>query len=284
MGWGDRAVSVLTEVEVAQYQVDGFICPVDVLAADEVATLRSQLEAFEATQGGHLEPPQRNKSHLLFKWIDDLIRDDRIIDPISELIGDDVLCWNTLFWIKEAGSETFISWHQDTRYWGLSSDKVITAWLALSPASVESGCMRVMPGSHIGEVLPHEDRYNENNMLTRGQEITEGVDDADAVHMPLEPGQMSIHNYRLAHASGPNNADDRRIGLSMHFMPPETAQIVGEWDSAALVRGEDRYRHFEPTPVPSCDFDPPAVAFHARATRAIREVLYSDAAYNTEKL
>ncbi|MBT6093403.1 MAG: phytanoyl-CoA dioxygenase family protein [Rhodospirillaceae bacterium] len=273
-----------SEADISQFQEQGYICPVPVLQADDVAALRGQLEAVEASQGGSLEPPQRNKAHLLFKWIDDLIRDPRILDPVSQLIGEDLLCWNTLFWIKEAGSESFISWHQDTRYWGLSSEQVVTAWLALSPASIESGCMRVMPGSHIGDVLPHEDRYDENNMLTRGQEITDGVDDDKAVYMPLEPGQMSVHNYRLAHASGPNNAPDRRIGLSMHFMPPDTAQIVGEWDSAALVRGEDKFHHFEPTPVPTGDFDPPAVAFHARATRAIRDVLYADAAQNTEKL
>ena len=277
-------MSVLSAAETEQFHTDGYVFPIDVLEASEVADLRSQLETFEASQGGHLEATQRNKSHLLFKWVDDLIRDPRILDPVSELIGDDLLCWNTLFWIKEAGSGSFVSWHQDTRYWGLSSEKVVTAWLALSPARIENGCMRVLPGTHAGDVMAHEDRYGENNMLTRGQEISEGVDEGAAIHMPLEAGQMSIHNYRLAHASGPNNGADRRIGLSMHFMPPDTAQIVGEWDSAALVRGRDDYRHFEPTPVPAQDFDPPAVAFHARAARAIRDVLYADAALNTEKL
>ena len=95
---------------------------------------------------------------------------------------------------------------------------MLSVWLALSPASEESGCMRVMPGTHRGEVLPHDDRYHEDNMLTRGQEITRGVKETEAVLMPLEPGQISIHNYRIAHASGPNNSGDRRIGVSMHFM------------------------------------------------------------------
>jgi ectoine hydroxylase-related dioxygenase (phytanoyl-CoA dioxygenase family) len=161
---------------------------------------------------------------------------------------------------------------------------VVTAWLALSPASLESGCMRVMPGTHIGDVLPHEDKYDDANMLTRGQEITEGVDDDHAVHMPLEIGQMSFHNYRLAHASGANNATDRRIGVSMHFMPTDTQQIVGEWDSAALVRGEDTFGNFAPTPIPEMDFDPVAMAFHVRAQKAQSDVLYTGAAVNTKKL
>jgi len=274
----------LSQDQVTQFERDGYITPINVLGLDEAARLRRNLEACEADQGGALEAHQRNKSHLLFKWLDDLIRDPRVLDPVEQLIGPNLLCWNTIFWIKEAGADSFISWHQDQTYWGLSSDRVVTAWLALSPASIESGCMRVMPGTHRGDILPHEDRYNEANMLTRGQEITAGVDDATAVFMPLEVGQMSLHNYRLAHASGPNLSDDRRIGVSMHFMPTETEQIIGNWDSAALVRGIDPHGNFERTPVPTADFDDAAVAFHARAAAALREVLYHGAAQNTAKL
>ncbi len=102
--------------------------------------------------------------------------------------------------------------------------------------------------------------------------------------MPLEVGEMSMHNYRLAHASGANITDDRRIGVSMHFMPTDTGQIVGDWDSAALVRGEDTYGNFTATPVPARDFDEEAVVFHARAAKAIHEILYTEAKEDTAKL
>ena len=144
--------------------------------------------------------------------------------------------------------------------------------------------MKVMPGTHRGEVLDHEDRWHEDNMLTRGQEISADLDEDKAVFMPLEPGQMSIHNYRLAHASGPNKSADRRIGVSMHFMPPDTKQIVGSWDCAALVRGNDPFGHFEAAPIPQCDFDPQAVAFHEKASKAANEVLYAGAETNDAKL
>lgn len=275
---------VLSQEQIKKFYQDGYVFPLDVMNEDEANGLRQQLEAHESKQGGNLDPSQRSKSHLLFKWLDNLIRDHRILDPVEQLIGPDILCWNTIFWIKDVGSESFVSWHQDTRYWGLSNDQVVSVWLALSPASIESGCMRVMPGTHKGDVLPHEDRYDEANMLTRGQEITQGVDDSEAVFMPLKTGQISIHNYRLAHASGPNTALDRRIGISMHFMPTNTQQIVGDWDSAALVRGEDKFGHFTPTPVPATDFDSDTMAFHARASKAVSEVLYEGAAENTQKL
>jgi len=269
--------------QLAQYERDGYLCPVPVMASDEAAGLRRQLEAVEAAQGGKLEAVQRSRAHLLFKWLDDLIRDARVLDPVEQLIGPDILCWSTIFWIKDAGSKSFVSWHQDNTYWGLSSRNVVTAWFAISDASVEAGCMKVMPGTHNRETLAHEDTYDADNMLTRGQAI-HGLDEARAVHMPLRAGEMSLHNYCLAHGSGPNLSPDRRIGVSMHFMPPETRQVVGSWDCAALVRGADRYGHFAPTPVPARDFDPVAVAFHARAAGAMREVLYTGAARKLQRL
>ena len=276
--------TVLSAAKVSQVRNDGYIAPIDVLPKTEAEELRVRLEAYEAEQGEPLQGAQRNKSFLLFRWLDDLIRDARVLDPIEQIIGPNILCWNTIFWIKEAGSKSFVSWHQDTRYWGLSSDEVLTAWIALSPASADSGCMRVMPGTHKGEVLPHDDRYDEDNLLTRGQEITHGVDDDKSVLMPLKTGQMSIHNYRLAHASGPNITNDRRIGISMHFMPPETRQIVGDWDTATLVRGTDPYGHFEDAIRPQGDFDAAAVVQHQRATEELGKVLFTGAAQRTNKL
>jgi ectoine hydroxylase-related dioxygenase (phytanoyl-CoA dioxygenase family) len=137
--------------------------------------------------------------------------------------------------------------------------------------------MRVLPRSHVGELLPHEDGYQADNMLTRGQEISVEVDESLAVDMPLRPGEASLHNGRLAHASGPNRSADRRIGLSLHYAPASTKQVVGDWDSAALVRGEDRFGHFAPTPRITGDFEPAAVEFHQRATTAVRDVLFAGA-------
>jgi Phytanoyl-CoA dioxygenase (PhyH) len=267
---------VLSELQIAQYRRDGYVSPVPVMPAAESLGLRRQLEAVEARQGGQLEAVQRSRSYLLFKWLDELIRDPRVLDPVEQLIGPDILLWSTIFWIKDAGSKSFVSWHQDNTYWGLSSRNVITAWFAMSDASVEAGCMKVMPGTHQGDGLKHEDTYDEDNMLTRGQSIR-GLDESRAAYMPLLAGEMSLHNYCLAHGSGPNLSSDRRIGVSMHFMPPATKQVVGSWDCAALVRGEDRFGNFERTPVPVGDFDPAAVAFHAKAAKAMRDVLYAGA-------
>ncbi|MEM7253752.1 MAG: phytanoyl-CoA dioxygenase family protein [Pseudomonadota bacterium] len=274
---GPSMTKMLSEQAVAQYREAGYFSPVNVLSPEEVAEVRGALERFEAAQAGPLAGPQRSKSHLLFPWVDSLMRHHGILDAVEDLIGPNLLCWNTLFWIKEARSESFVSWHQDARYWGLDTDELVTAWVALSPANEISGCMRVLPGSHRESLLAHRDEYAADNLLTRGQSISEGVDESRAVVMALEPGQMSIHNVKLAHASGPNESDDRRIGISLHYIPTHARQTVGAWDSAALVRGRDDYGHFEHTPQPRHELDPVGVAFHERAQSALRDILFTDA-------
>ena len=262
---------------VEQFHRRGFWSPVSVIGEDDAMKYRTSLEAYEAELGHPVEGPLRNKTHLLFKWVDDLMRSDAIVDCIEDLVGPDILCWNTTFWIKEANTPAYVSWHQDSQYWGLDTDKLITAWLALSPASEQSGCMRVMPGTHKGNLLPHEDLYHDDNMLTRGQEISSGIDESRAVSMPLEIGEISLHNVRIAHSSLANRTAERRIGLSFHYMPTSARQMKSDWDCAALVRGEDHYNNFEHTPVPARDFDPVTVAYHERATTAMRELLFQGA-------
>ena len=204
------------------------------------------------------------------------------LDAQAHMIGPDILCWNSIFWIKEAGSPSYVGWHQDLEYWGLDNDELVSAWIALSPASEAAGAMSVLPGSH-RELLAHNETYHAHNMLTRGQELKIDVSEREVASMALEPGQMSMHNVRLAHGSGPNTTDDRRIGLSLQYMPTRTKQRLVDWDFATLVRGTDTYGHFELTPRPQRDFDPVAVEFHQRAGVALRELLYQGAERPAER-
>lgn len=137
--------------------------------------------------------------------------------------------------------------------------------------------MRMQPESHTVR-MPHQDLFEKTNMLSRGQTITEGIDEARAVNIILNPGEMSLHHVRIAHASAPNRSEDRRIGLSIRYMPPHTRQQLAAWDSAALVRGEDWHGHFVHEPRPVRDFDPPCVAFHEKTVTNLLSFLYKDAA------
>ncbi len=189
------------------------------------------------------------------------------------MIGPNILCWSTSFFVKEPHDPSFVSWHQDATYWGLNSPDVVTAWVALSPSTIPAGAMRVMLGTH-REQVTHRDTYDQNNLLTRGQEVSVEVDETKAVDLVLEPGEMSLHHVLIVHGSEPNRADDRRIGFAIRYVPTYVKQIAGERDSAVLVRGVDDYHHFDLEERPDGDMTPAAIARHQAITERQVKVLY----------
>jgi len=266
----------LTVEQVDDYRREGWLSPFDLLTVEEAASAREKLEAWEASMGGSLGAVHRSGAHMLMPWVDDLMRHPRLLDAVEDLIGPNLLCWNTIFWIKEPGSATYVGWHQDFEYWGLDDDQLVSVWVALSRAGEDAGCMSVIPGSH-RTAIGHRETYATDNLLSRGQELEIDTADHERVAMPLAPGQMSFHNVRTAHGSGPNDSDDRRIGLSMHYMPTSTRQTKVGWDSAALVRGVDEHGHFAHCPQPVTDMDPETLPFFERAANAMRTIIYAGA-------
>ena len=253
---------------------DGFHFPIAAISPRQAADYRQQLETFEAANGGALTGANRFKTHLLFKWLADLIRAPYILDTVEDLIGPDILCWTTHWFIKEARSPDYVSWHQDNNYWGLDTKNLVSVWIALSPATVESGCMRMLPGSHLAPPMPHVDTSAKHNILTRGQTIDVDIDERKAVNIEVKTGDAALFAYEIAHASHPNHSGDRRIAVVLRYIPPETRQTLSDWDSAALVRGVDNYGHFEHEPEPACDLDPVAVAFHKKAEEQQRKIYF----------
>ena len=132
---------LLSESQIEQFRHDGYLPPLRVVSEESAQDMRRQLEAYEAEHGGPLKGSVRFKSHLLFKWLNDLIRNPVILDAVEDLIGPNILVWSTDWWIKEARSPSYVSWHQDSQYWGLDTNKLVTVWVALSPSTVRSGCM-----------------------------------------------------------------------------------------------------------------------------------------------
>ena len=261
---------------------DGYLPAMPLLSADAVRDMRAQLEAFETETGGPLKGSNRFKNHLLFKWLADLVRSPRILDLVESLIGPDIMVWSTDWWIKEPCSPTFVSWHQDSQYWGLDTTRLVTIWIALSPSTLESGCMRILPGSHLGPDLRHEDTYHDDNMLTRGQSIA-GIDETKAVNLEVQTGECVAFAFRIAHASHPNRSDERRIGLAIRYLPPDARQLLADKDSAALVRGSDSFGYFEHEPCPGRDFDPVAVEFHRYSEEERRRILYHGTEWTTHR-
>jgi hypothetical protein len=264
---------LLSETQIARYRDLGYLAPIRIMDEGKAAALRADLEAVEARMGGPLRGDLRHKSHLLFPFLADLVRHPLLLDAIEDVLGPDLLCWTTNFFIKEAANPAFVSWHQDSTYWGLSAPEVATAWVALTASTAANGAMAVIPGTHKLDQIPHRDTFDRHNLLTRGQEVAVAVDGTNAVPLLLDPGEMSLHHVRLVHGSPPNPSKDRRIGFAIRYIPTHIRQLEGE-DSASLVRGTDRFHHFAPEPRPDSEMAPQMMALHKRIAERSAQILY----------
>jgi len=238
------------------YQRDGFVSGVEILSEGGALRHRAAMEAAEASFGAlHYEA----KVHTILRSPHELATHSTALDVVEQFIGPNILLHSATYIIKEPGSGSFVSWHQDLTYWGFSHDDQVSMWLALSPATVGSGCMRMIPGSHVHGELRHETTEDEANVLFNGQTVAD-VQENDAVACALRAGQASFHHGRTLHSSGPNQSDDRRIGLNVQYLATHMRQTKNDTDSAILVRGRDEFGHFAEDIAATSDMDPVAVA------------------------
>jgi ectoine hydroxylase-related dioxygenase (phytanoyl-CoA dioxygenase family) len=262
----------LTEEGIAGYRRDGFVARVAAFSPDEAQALRRRLEAFEATlPPGPVDRMWRRKLHVRLPWMRDLVGDARILDAVEDVLGPDILVFNSTFFIKEPRSESVTAWHQDATYFGLEPYEHVTAWVAFSAASGESGCMQFIAGSHRWGQLRHEARAVANSVNNGSQTISEPIDATAARLAPLEPGEFSLHHTLLVHQSESNRSADRRIGVGISYIPCRVRHTGSFRMGATLVRGVDRHGHFEHEPDPRLLSDEAAAAAHARAYRRYRE-------------
>ncbi len=264
----------------ADYERDGFVFPLDILSAAEAADLRADLEAGEAALAGDRKRlgMLRGYPARLLPSFDRLTRHPAMVAAAAAILGPDVLVWGSGLFIKEANSPHYVSWHQDLTYWGLDRADEVTLWVALSPATVASGCMRFVPGSHRERILPHADSFGADNLLSRGQELAVAVDEAQAVDVTLAPGQASLHHGHLFHASGPNTTGDRRIGAAIRYITPAMRARSGPATEVALATGEDRFGHFAIVPPPRSRMDAADFAAVAADIERRETILYEGAA------
>ena len=244
------------------FRRDGFIAGVRVLEADDAAAVLEKIDAFARTHAGHLPVAEmfRTGSHLVMCAVDDMVRHPRVLDVVRQLLGDDLIVWDSDVFIKEAHSQGYVSWHQDLRYWGVDSHDAVTAWIALTDATGAMGCMRFLPGSHRAGLVDHDDTFETDNLLTRGQNVRWEIDESETRLGDLKAGEMSVHHGLTMHASEPNRSADRRVGLVVRFATPAMRPVVVERDYAQLVCGEDAFCHYTPVPRPHKDASPEAVA------------------------
>jgi phytanoyl-CoA dioxygenase PhyH len=275
-----EATTRLTDQERAAYRERGYHVPLRGFSAAEAARgHRAFLDYWQSHSGTLQGRPPREwgkyliDTHLFLRWVYEMAVNPRVLDGVESVLGPNILVWGSQWFPKFPHDKSYVSWHQDAAYWGLSPLNVTTAWIALVPSTRENGCMRVVPGTHRG-LLPQRETYAEANMLSRGQEIAVEVDEALAVDFVLQPGEFSLHHIGIVHGSGPNTSSTSRIGLAVRYVSPDVVQQGSVRDMVLLARGRDDFGHFDIVDPPAHDLPFGQSAVHKESmARRMRNVM-----------
>ena len=276
---------ILTTDQVGNYERDSFVFPFTAMSETEAAGYYDRLEAHEREMGGRLSEiggAARFKNHLLLTWVNDLVRHPVILDAVEDLIGPDILCYTSTFFIKEPKSLAVAAWHQDATYFGLRPHEHVTAWLALTESTEEGGCLEFLPAGADFRQRKHRNNAVEHSVNGGRQAIIEDFATDGAVLAPLRPGTFSLHNTLCIHRSAPNRSANRRIGIGISYVPTRVRHIGTHRMPAMLVRGTDQFGHFDLEPEPVHDLDEAAKGAHAEAYKAYRANYNEQLAWHQE--
>jgi hypothetical protein len=278
---------MLSQDQIEAYRRDGYSFPHAALSPTELADCRTGLTRYEDWLGGPVNAADRrwrSAAYVFLPWYDRLTRHPKILDAVESLIGPDILVYTATFFIKEANSPTFAAWHQDATYFGLTPHDHVTAWVALTEATEEAGCMEVVSSDGAPGQLHHAALALEHSINGGGQAIVENFDQQKTAMMAVPAGSFSLHHTLCRHRSAPNRAAHRRVGIGISYIPTRCRLTGSVRMCAPLVRGEDRFGNFDFLPPPESEFAAAALARHEQAYRKYREnyaeqIAAHDAAY-----
>jgi|TARA_B110000211_G_scaffold206613_1_gene241780 non-heme Fe2+,alpha-ketoglutarate-dependent halogenase len=242
---------------VTSYKSKGFYHPIKLFDNNKDFYLK-YLESVSKIKNSSLKFEHRFKSHLIFKWVNDLMRDKRIISLVSPILGENILCWNSIFFYKPKKTKYFVGWHEDKTYWKLKNNNIITVSIALTVSNLKNGCLKI--SKHKINKVQYRTNNPKYNMLARGQDAILDLN-TESEDLILNAGECAIFNQEAVHGSGPNNSDEDRLLLAFRFISPENITDMNH-KSATLVSGVDNYNFYEKEPQPRFDLDPVSLKFH----------------------
>ena len=237
-------MSYLSLNQLKQYEDNGFVSPINIFSKEKAKEIRNEIELIEKKMPDELDKSGRYNAHLISPLLDDVTHNPKILDAVQSLIGEDILVCGTTLFIKNPNEKGFVSYHQDAKYIGLEPHNWVTAWVAITDSNEKNGCMRMWSGSHKDNLKEHDQKFNEGNLLTRGQTV-KNVPKDKTTPLVLKAGQMSLHHPTVVHGSGINKSNDRRIGFVIQsYISTNVKQILGK-NSVQLARGIDEYNFHE---------------------------------------
>jgi non-heme Fe2+,alpha-ketoglutarate-dependent halogenase len=238
-----------------QFEQNGWAGPIQLMSKAEALELKQQvLDAEEKLQ--LMNSDYRCKSNVLFPFVDKISRNPRLIEALTELIGPNIHCWDTLFWLKKPGDGKDVSFHQDATYWNFDKKHLaVTAWFAFDDVVPEHGSLEYVQGSHRVFQRKHKDVKTSTNLLMRGQTVDEDLP-KERIKTTVPAGSVLLHSPYIIHGSGPNQASTDRVAMGMILASTECKPILAiSPESTVMVAGEDHYNYMLHDPAPSGDWD-----------------------------
>ena len=269
-------MSSLNEKQLQDYEDHGFVAPIDVLTLEEAKKIKEEIEYIEKKWPDELIGLGRNNVHYISPIFDQVCHNSKILDAVESIIGKDILVGGTTLFIKDPDKKGFVSWHQDAKYIGFEPHNWVTAWLAITDANEENGCMRMWSGSHKEKIKEHKDTFNENNLLTRGQTV-QNIPLEDTTPNILKAGQLSLHHPMIVHGSGSNKSNTRRIGFVIQsYIGTNVNQVIGKV-YVQQARGKDNFKYHEHTKRPSELMSKEGINIRIKANNELSKIFYNDA-------
>ena len=267
-------MTALTESQLKDYESNGFVAPIDVLSLDEVKKIKEEIELIEKKWPNELVGLGRNNVHYISPVFDQVCHNPKILDAVESIIGKDILVGGTTLFIKDPDKKGFVSWHQDAKYIGFEPHNWVTAWLAITDANEENGCMRMWSGSHKSDLQNHNQKFDENNLLTRGQTV-ENVPINETKPVVLKAGQMSLHHPTIVHGSSLNKSNDRRIGFVIQsYIGANVDQVLGKM-YVQQARGNDTFKHHEHVERANKLMNQKGIEIRKKANEELSKIFYS---------
>jgi len=237
-------MSYLSPNQLKQYEDEGFVSPINIFSKEKAKEIRDEIELIEKEMPEELENSGRYNAHLISPLLDEVTHNPKILDAVESLIDEDILVCGTTLFIKNPNEKGFVSYHQDAKYIGLEPHNWVTAWVAITDSNEHNGCMRMWPGSHKDHLKEHDQKFNQGNLLTRGQTV-QNVPKEKTTPLVLTAGQMSLHHPTTVHGSDINKSDDRRIGFVIQsYIGANVKQVLGK-NSVQIARGKDDFNFHE---------------------------------------
>jgi len=266
----------LSDQQIKFYNEKGYVAPIDVLSIQEANEIREEIETIEKKWPNALEGLGRNYVHMISPVFNKVCLNNKILDAVESVIGKNILICGTTLFIKNANEKGFVSFHQDAKYIGLEPHNWVTAWIAVTNSNEENGCMRMWPGSHKEDLKNHEQKFDEDNLLTRGQTIA-NVPIEETEPVVLKAGQMSLHHPTVIHGSGLNRSNDRRIGFVVQsYIGSNVDQVLGKI-YVQKARGEDNHKFHEYSNVPKSLMAKDDIKSWNKAKDELSKIFYSGA-------